>query len=178
MGRVPPIDSVTFFLEEDDLFQPGSYLAEFWADDPAGTGDTYWIRAFKNGQILNKPSEISVAFDAGFSNGGNFDGITFIPPLRTSINPFEENENDEVVSPYIIGDSVYVELNSITEEAFNFLSEVRIQTDRPGGFSELFAAPIANVPTNIRNINVNGRTALGFFNVAAVSGAGKKLVQK
>jgi len=178
MGRVPAIDSVTFSFEEDDAFLPdSSYTAEFWAVDPAGSGDTYWIRAYKNGQLLNKPSEISVAFDAGFSNGGNFDGITFIPPLRTSINPFDEDENEEILSPYKIGDSVYVELNSITEEAFNFLNEVRIQTDRPGGFSELFAAPIANVSTNIRNTNANGRRVLGFFNVAAVSGAGKRLVQ-
>lgn len=173
MGRVPAIDSVTFTFEEEDAFFPDSYVAEFWARDPVGRGDTYWIRAWKNGQPLNKPEDISIAFDAGFSNGGNFDGIIFIPPLRTSINPFDTDENDEFLSPYNIGDSVYVELTSITEAAFNYLNEVRVQTDRPGGFAELFAAPIANVSTNITS--PSGKRALGFFNVASVSAAGKRL---
>jgi hypothetical protein len=54
---------------------------------------------------------------------------------------------------------------------------VAIQTDRPGGFAELFSTPLANVSTNITNANVNGSKAVGFFNVSAVSSAGKKYVK-
>ncbi|MFN9909083.1 MAG: hypothetical protein ACK56F_23670, partial [bacterium] len=71
------------------------------------------------------------------------------------------------------GDSVYVEINSITLEAFTYLQQVSIQTNRPGGFSELFARPIANVPTNIENVDPKGKAALGFLNVGAVSVKGQ-----
>ncbi len=177
MGRVPVIDSLTFRFEEANAFQSESFLAEFWATDFPGPNDTYLIKAWKNGVLLNKPSEINLAYDAGFSAGGNFDGVTFITPIRQAINPFEQDENDEFLSPYQPGDSTYVEIHSITLEAFNFMNEVIIQTNRPGGFSELFATPISNVSTNIFNTNNNGSQVLGFFNVAAVSGSGKKFDQ-
>lgn len=176
MNGVPPIDSISFEFEPEDGPFPEGYFAEFWARDIAGEGDTYWIKTFKNGQFLAKPNEINVAFDAGFSNGGNIDGLIFIPPIRSSINPFEEDEDGNFLSPYTIGDSVYVELHSITNEAFYFLNEVRLQTDRPGGFAELFATPLSNVVSNIIPSNENTEV-VGFFNVAAVSGNGKKLVE-
>jgi hypothetical protein len=69
---------------------------------------------------------------------------------------------------------VYVEINSITVQAFDYLQQVQVQTDRPGGFGELFARPVSNVSTNIVNLNKNGKKALGFFNVAAVTGRGQR----
>lgn len=177
LGRVPQVDSITFTFEEGSAFFPDSYQAEFWAKDPEGPGDTYWIKAYKNDTLLLKPGEINIAYDAGFTAGGNFDGVEFIPPIRFAINPFDTDENDVFLSPYDLGDSVYVEIHSISPAAFNFLNEVVIQIDRPGGFAELFASPLANVSTNISNINPNGRKAVGFFNVAAISGNGKRLVE-
>ncbi|HRG78207.1 MAG TPA: DUF4249 domain-containing protein [Cyclobacteriaceae bacterium] len=174
MGRAPVIDSITFFLVEGGQFADDQYQAEFWATDPTEPNDAYWIKTFKNSQQLLKPSEIVTAYDAGFSKGANFSGITFIAPLRTSINPFDEDDDGNIKSPYVVGDSVYVQIQAITEAGFNFLNEVRIQTDRPGGFSELFATPLANVATNISNVNSNGSKVLGFFNVGAVSGLGRK----
>lgn len=174
MGRVPVIDSLTFTFEEKTSILPEMYVAEFWAKDFTGPNDTYRIKTWKNGVLLNKPSELNLAYDAGFSAGGNFDGVIFATPIRQGVNPFDEDENDEFLSPYVPGDSIYVEIHSITLAAFNFLSEVAIQTDRPGGFSELFATPLSNVSTNIFNENPNGKAVLGFFNVAAVSALGKK----
>lgn len=178
MGRVPAMDSITFKFQEKNSFQPDSYIAEFWAQDPKGEGDTYWIKATKNGVLLNKPSEINIAYDAGFSKAANFDNSQFFPPIRYAINPSEQDADDKELSPYNPGDSVYVEINSITESSFNYLLQVVSETNRPGGFGELFAAPLANVSTNITNVNDSGKKAVGFFNVAAVSGAGKKLVLK
>jgi len=174
MGRAPAIDSITFFLQPGGQFFDDLYQAEFWSTDPLEPNDAYWIKTFKNSEQLLKPSEIVTAFDAGFSKGGNFNGVTFIAPIRRSINPFDENEDGGFKSPYVVGDSVYVQIQSVSEAAFNFLNEVRIQTDRPGGFSELFATPLANVETNIVNINASGSKVLGFFNVGAVSGLGRK----
>ncbi len=174
MGRVPAIDSITFFLQEGGQFLDDQYQAEFWSTDPIEPNDSYWIKTFKNGKQLLKPSEILTAYDAGFSKGSNFNGVPFIAPIRRAINPFDEAEDGTIKSPYVPGDSVYVELQSVTEAAFNFLNQVSIQTDRPGGFSELFATPLANVATNIKNTNPAGSKALGFFNVGAVTGLGRK----
>jgi hypothetical protein len=174
MGRAPAIDSITFFLEPGGQFFDDLYQAQFWATDPLGSGDAYWIKTFKNGNQLMKPSEIITAYDAGFSKGGNFSGVPFIYPIRTAINPFDEDEDGRFLSPYLVGDSVYVQIQSVTEAAFNFLNEVRIQTDRPGGFGELFATSLANVSTNITNTNANGSMVLGFFNVGEVTGLGRK----
>jgi hypothetical protein len=178
MGRSPVLDSITLKKNEPDQINPDFYRAQFYAKDFVGKGDAYWIRAYKNKVLLNKPSDINVAYDAGFSAGGSFDGITFIPPIRGRINPNDKDANDKALSPYIPGDSVYVEIHAITIEAFTYLQQVSIQTNRPGGFSELFARPIANVPTNIVNTDANGKNAIGFFNVGAVSGKGQKLQVK
>jgi hypothetical protein len=168
MGRVPPIDSITFKVDE----RPGSkkirYQGEFWAKDPVGVGDAYWIRAVKNDTLLNKPSEINVAYDAGFSAGSDADGVEFLPPIRRGITPDNSNVSGNP-SPFWPGDTVSVEIISITLASFNYLNEVKIQTNRPGGFSELFARPLANVSTNINNSNPKGTTVMGFFNVGAVS---------
>ncbi|HEV8515740.1 MAG TPA: DUF4249 family protein, partial [Cyclobacteriaceae bacterium] len=182
MGRVPPIDSITFEKDVRNVQKEKTrYQGQFWARDPAGVGDTYWIRATKNDTLLNRPSEINIAYDQSFSAGGGAktgdkDTIEFIQPIRRGITP--NNSSDEGdKSPFWPGDSVYVEIHSITIAAFNYLNEVKVQTDRPGGFSELFARPIANVSTNVGNVNPKGSGVMGFFNVGAVSGKGKKFIK-
>lgn len=175
LNRTVGIDSITFKLEDSSPFFPeNAYTGEFWATDSEGQGDTYWIKTYKNGRLLEKPAQLKLAYDAAFSAGGNFDGVTFIPPIR-DISPFEVDENNMLIAPYTPGDSVFVEIHSINVGAFNFLNEVIVQTDRPGGFGELFATPLANVSTNIFTSNPNNPAAVGFFNVSAVNGLGKKL---
>ena len=174
LNRVPPVDSVVFEFEEEDSFFPEGYYGEFFARDPIGPGDTYWIKSFKNGEYLNKPEELNIAFDAGFSEGGNVDGLIFIPPIRDAVNPFDQDENDDFIVPFVPGDSLYVEIHSINNDAFFFLNELSIQTNRPGGFAEFFAVPLANLPTNITS-NSGGLPVIGFFNVGAVSGLGALL---
>lgn len=168
MGRVPQIDSITFKADDRPGSEKTRYQGEFWAVDPPGPGDAYWIRAVKNDTLLNRPSELNVAYDAGFSAGSDADGVEFLPPIRRGITPDNSTVSGNP-SPYWPGDSVYVEILSITLASFNYLNEVKIQTNRPGGFSELFARPLANVSTNINNANPNGTSAMGFFNVGAVS---------
>jgi hypothetical protein len=177
MGRVPQIDSITFSKDVRGGSDKERYQGEFWAVDPVGSGDTYWIRATKNDTLLNKPSEQNLAYDGGFSAGSDTDGVEFLPPIRRGITP-DYSEKKSNPSPYWPGDSVYVEIHSISLAAFNYLNEVIVQTDRPGGFQELFSRPLSNVSTNIKNVNPTGSTAVGFFNVGAVSGKGKRFVIK
>lgn len=174
MGRVPPIDSVTF--DEDDNLATGEKIirAEFWGTDLIGQNDAYWIRTYKNGVPLLKPAEINIAYDAGLSVGGPADGVVFIAPIRRRINSVDRNADGELISPITENDSMHVQIHSLTVAAFAFLNEVSIQTNRPGGFQELFATPLANVSTNLRNSNSAGSKVVGFFNVSAVSANGAR----
>jgi hypothetical protein len=179
MKRTTSVDSITFTVKSDFQFPDGSYVAQFWGTDPKGPGDTYWIKAYKNGVLLDKPSEIIVAYDAGFSAGGDFDGAPFIPPIRQAVNPVDKDPNNDKknLPPYVVGDSLNVEIHSISLEAFDHLQQVIVQTQRSGGFGALFARPIENVSTNIFNSNSTGSKVVGFFNVSAVKNLGKKFVK-
>jgi len=177
MNRVPEIDSINYRFEEGNEFFPDSYFAGVYATDFVGPGDAYWIKAWKNGDYLNLPSEINLSFDAGGSPGAIVDGVQFIQPIRDGINPFDQDEDDNFLPPYEPGDSVYVEIHSLNSDSYQFLLEVAVQTDRPGGFAELFAQPLANVPSNIviADETPNATQAIGFFTVSAVSSAGRLL---
>ncbi len=181
MGRVPAIDSITFKTEKETGGTKLVTRGEFWATDPLGVGDAYWIKAFKNGVLLNKPAEINFAYDAGFSPGGQTDGVVFITPIRRGINSRDEDTSAGAtgnLSPFSDNDSINVQIHSITYESFNYFNQLTLQTDRPGGFSELFSRPLSNVSTNITNANPTGSKAVGFFNVAAVSSLGKRYKEK
>jgi hypothetical protein len=186
INRVPKVDSITWRLEEGNAFFDDSYFGEFWAKDFEGGGDVYWIKAWKNGQLLAKPSELIIAYDAGFSEDGNADGLIFIQPIRDAINPFDLDNQDRLVPPYELPedpeaadakfDSAYVEINSITPDAFFFLQQVQVQTNRPGGFGELFATPLANIESNIVS-DTKGINVVGYFCTSAVSGLGRKFTE-
>ncbi len=183
MNRTTRIDSITFDSDKEIGDAKSRTRGEFWATDNKGAGDCYWIKAFKNSVLLNKPSEINFAYDGGFSPGGGDyqDSVVFIPPIRRGINSRDKDEASGAtgnLSPFVDGDSIDVQIHSITYASFNYLNELVIQTERPGGFAELFSKPLANVSTNIKNANPNGSKAIGFFNVAAVSRLGKRYKKK
>ncbi|MCF0075296.1 DUF4249 domain-containing protein [Dyadobacter sp. CY261] len=173
-GRVPAIDSITFRYQEAGFNQAG-YRAEFWARDPAGLNDTYWVKTYKNGRLLNEPDDINVAYDGGENPGASFDGEVFIIPVRGRINADERDENGNELPALIPGDSIYVEIHSLTVTSFNYMRQLIAQIDRQGGLGEIFnSPPQANVSTNIINANPSGSQAVGFFNVAVVSGLGAR----
>jgi hypothetical protein len=161
LKRVPPIDSVAYEYFEfpfgsSENTETSGYFAQFYARDPEGEGDTYWIRTIKNGRRIINPASISTAYDAGFSPGSKTDGLLFILPVRQSIND----------GFYQHGDSLTVELWSITPDAFFFLNLVRSESGNGG----IFATPSANIPTNIFNLNSKSdKKALGFFGISQVS---------
>lgn len=176
MNRVPPIDSIGLEDREPELGQPAGIYAQFYSRDPIGVGDCYWIKTYKNDIYLNKPQEINIAYDAGFTAGSEVDGFIFIPPIREAINRIPDSGADAVdnadLPPWAVGDSIAVELYSITEEAFFFWERARIQLTL--GDAAIFAEPPSNVPSNISSTNTE-ETPQGFFNVSAVSSLGKKI---
>jgi len=176
-NRTTPIDSIAAEFREASLGQPEGFYCEFFARDPQGPGDTYWIKTFKNGDFLNKPSEINIAFDASFTPGAMVDGVTFITPIRNFINRIPDTGDDAVDTndfpPYVEGDSIRVEIHSLNFVAFEFIEQA--QTQLTLGDAGIFAEPPANVPTNI--VSLDGTDAsdvpVGFFNVSAVSSLGR-----
>ena len=176
MGAVPAVDSISYTFEKANGVFDEQYVAEFWSRDLVGDGNTYWIRTFWNGQELNRPDELNVAWDAGFSEGGGVDGLIFIPPIRQAVTPArQEDENGDLEGALKDGDVLVVEVHSITHEAFQFLTQLNVQINRPGGFGELFAQPLSNVPSNIVSSDPNV-DVLGFFNVSAVESNERTLI--
>lgn len=155
----PRVDSVNYFFEKPPvkpLTGPEEgYVAEFYARDLAGKDDSYWIKTFKNGKYYNRARDISLAYDAGFSPGGNIDGIIFILPIRRAINK----------EYWSAKDTLRVELHSLPVEAYYFLQAVSLESSNQG----LFATPPTNIPTNVRNLTPGGRAPLGFFGGSTVS---------
>ncbi len=158
-----PVDSITFEFEEESLGMPEGYYAQFFGRDRPGLGDAYWIKAYKNNVYLNKPLEINIAFDAGPSAGSEVDGLIFITPIREAINPIRD---DIDLAPFELGDSIRVEICSLTPEAFTYLERIRIQLTL--GDAALFAEPPANVPSNISSSDAT-ENPRGFFVVSEIS---------
>ncbi len=168
MRRVPAIDSIGIELRNGELGFADGHWASVYAKDVPGLGDTYWIKAYKNGVFLNKPSELNIAYDAAFDAGGEIDGVTFITPIRELINriPDPDTDDDFETPPYIVGDEVHVEIHAITTEAFRFLQTARDQMNN--GDNTIFAIPVANTKSNVFKTSDN-TAILGFFCVSAVS---------
>lgn len=163
MNRVPPIDSIRQEFRDDEIFSDDGIYCELMSTDFEGPGDTYWIKTWKNGEYLNRDLEINIAFDAGFDSNGVADGVVFITPIRELINPLTD---DLLVEPWSPGDSIYVEIHSLSEGVFDYMETFRDQliNSRNG----IFAEPLANTEGNISQVD-GDEVVLGVFNVAAIS---------
>ena len=167
LGRSPEIDEIRQEVKEGELgYVDGGTYCEVIARDFEGKGDTYWIKTFKNGTFLNKPEEINLAFDGGFDQGAQSDGLIFIPPIRELVNPVPDStEVEDDISPWTTGDVCRVEIHSLSNSTFAFMELVRDQL--LNGRNGIFAEPLANSPSNI--IASDGSNVLGAFNVAQVT---------
>lgn len=169
MKRVAAIDSIKTYYKDEELGADSGYYAELFARDIVGTGDAAWIKVFKNGKFASRPDNIYLVYDAGFTAGAGLDGLPYITPIRNSINNTERGES---AAPYEAGDNLRVEIHSLSQEAFYYLTLARTQMTL--GDATLFAEPPANLPTNIVDINtLKPAEVLGFFNVASVSAEDK-----
>lgn len=179
MKRIMPIDSISLEDREEELGNPAGIYAEFFARDVAGEGDAYWIKTFKNGEFLNKPQEMNLAWDGAFTPGSGVDGVIFITPIRQNINRVPDSGDDAIdtddLPPWEIGDSISLEIHSINEDGFMFLEQAFTQMTL--GDAGIFAEPPANVPTNINALNATEASdnPIGFFSVSAVATAGRRI---
>ncbi len=176
MNPAPPVDSIAYEFREEEFGFPEGIYAQFYARDIVGQGNTYWIKTYKNGTFLNKPSELNLSADGTFDLGSAADGIVFIPPIRELVNRISDpdTEDNEDVPPYAEGDHIRVEIHALTNEAFRFMQVA--QEQMTNGDNGIFALPVANSPSNVFGVQSDAPQALGFFNVGQVT-AGEVVIQ-
>lgn len=157
LNPVPEIDKIGFYSELNHLTMEQNTFAEFFATDIAGRTDYYWIKSFINGEAVGDPGRFNIVRNAS-SIGSNTDGLMFDLFVRRSINDFE--------MPIENGDTVKVELYSISESSWNFLNRVNTEAGNGG----LFSVPPANIESTITDLaGEQQEDVLGVFTMMSES---------
>lgn len=136
--RINPILQTGYFYSDTIVFGVGYYVG-IVAPEPPGVGDYYQFRIWRNDSLFNSP------FDIIITNDQFVDG---------QVSPFM------FPYPHELGDTVVVEIRSLTNLSYDFYLTLQQQTAGGGG---PFGSPPENVVTNWDN------NALGFFGTAAVT---------
>ena len=166
--RVPQIDSIAVRFEEDLIGLDDGLYAQVYARDLPGVGDRYLIRSTINDTLLNRPGELNLAADAAFDGGTASDGITLILPIRFGVNKLDDDGAPVALES---GDSISVEIWSLTEEAFRFLSDAQEQILNAD--AQLFSVPVVSTRGNVTADG--GPEALGMFSLSRVSRTGRRV---
>ncbi|MDF1572385.1 MAG: DUF4249 domain-containing protein [Bacteroidales bacterium] len=149
-GILPP-DSISVQKFISPFFS--GYQVAIWSPDPPGV-NYYNFKLWRNNELLNKRlSDYTVQPDDLFPD--NY--ISGLP-----IGFLNDDEEDEVVVP---GDTITLEVNSITEEYYNFITEAQNEIF---GNNPLFSGPPANVSTNLENGAVGIFTAYSIERVSKI----------
>src|SRR5690606_26411953 len=128
LKRVPSIDSlkyqsITLPIKPENSPQTG-FLAQFFATDFPGEGDTYLIRSLKNDTLRSKSNEYTLSYDGGLSSVNKTDGMVFLQPVRMGINS----------GLFVHQDKVTVELYALPLDAYFFLSQPKAEPNNGGIF--------------------------------------------
>ncbi len=162
LNRVPKIDSLTYFKDtlaiKPQTTSQFGFTGEFYARDFKGEGDCYQIKSSIDGKP-KKASNFTLAYDGAFRPGSKADGLIFILPIRRAVNP-------DTLALLQDGQFAKVEIASLTQEAFFYLSLLQQESGNAG----LFAVPSVNLPSNVVNRNEKSdKKPLGFFSISATS---------
>jgi hypothetical protein len=134
MPEVPPVDSIRIAYNPSwDIW--GVHL---YAWDPPSK-EHYLFRVYKNGLLMSDTIDEYIVINDDFFNGNYTFGV-----MVQWLEVYEAQS----------GDSISLEMGSITREYANFIEDVQAQT---GFNSPLFSGPPANIRGNIDN------GAIGFF---------------
>jgi len=145
MNRVPPADSsYSKFFPRQPFIEEG-YYAFIIFTEPAGLGDNYRVRLWRNDTLL------SSAFDLTFFNDEFIDGFAF------NDNPIPAVQIGSASKP---GDFYKVELSSISSNAYKFFTILQQQTVQVGS---TFDPPPAPIFGNITNADNPNKLGLGYF---------------
>ena len=143
MEPVTAIESLNIVVNEEEFEDPEDedryFEVIFFAQEPQDRIDHYLFKFYRNGEIIKDFEE-----DIYFSED-EFLG--------------EEIDDLPIAGFYALGDTVDVEMYSITREAFIYYADLFNLLNNDGG---MFSPPPANPRTNLSN------GALGYFQVSAI----------
>ncbi len=148
LRKIAPIDSIELMFQQFGPERKG-YMLNLYGWDIGGR-NYYLTKALINDTLITDSIK-----EYGYTNNAGFDG-KYYPGL--GVYYLNDNKPDEKLQ---IGDKVTLELNSITEEYFNFVDGFQ-QELRPK--VPIFSGPSANV---ITNINPKDK-AVGFFTAYSI----------
>lgn len=120
------IDSLSYFFREEDQFNDEGYDIKLYAQEPAGE-QFYRIVMYRNGKKLGGYDNFLVTDDK-FVDGNYINGLEFE-------QTFEK------------GDTIIVQMLTITKKVFEFYRSLEYQKNSGGGFSP----PPANLTSTISN---------------------------
>jgi hypothetical protein len=143
---VMPIDSIKLSYLSNSFLSGWQVI--LFARDPTDSKDFYAFKVFKNGKL--QTDSISEYF---FQNDKLFNGMYLNGIVSQFLNENKLNEKA------FKGDTITFELNGITQEYFEFLSEAQTEISPK---TPIFSGPSSNVKSNISN------DALGFFTAYSV----------
>jgi len=142
-----PIDSVTYIFKKKTVIIPNEgYYPAIYGQEKKGTGDFTRLKIYRNGALLQSAGEINL-FNDEFVDGNYIKALE--PALK---EPFKKN------------DDVRYEMWSLTENAYRFWMDIKMQLNNGG----LFAAPGTNVRTNIIRTDPKTLDATGYFGASEV----------
>lgn len=138
---VARLDS-TIVVFNPDWGEDGFWEIKCYAQEPGDQVNYYMFNLFRNGRLLSDSISKVVVSDDKYFNGSYINGLGAF---------YIDNSNSwERLYP---GDTIILQMSGITEEYYNFISEVQA-----AGFNiPFFVGPPANVVGNINN------GAVGFF---------------
>jgi hypothetical protein len=151
MSRVPSADSTYSLFYPAQPFIEEGYYAFLMFTEPAGRGDHYRVRLWKNDTLYD------TQYDLSFFNDEFIDGYAF------NDNPIPAINIGSVSKP---GDYYKVELSSISSSGYKFLSLLQQQTVQVGS---TFDPPPAPIFGNIFNANNPDELGLGYFFVSKLT---------
>ena len=149
LQSVPKIDSIYYEFKEESAFLEEGYYVKIDTYEPVGVGNHYRWRQYVNDEYQNTPFDLIYASDE-FVDGNPIIGI------EVNVEPLE------------LGDHFRIEQLSISESAFNFLTQLQQQTAFVGS---LFDAPPAALKGNIVRLDKANEPALGYFGASAIAEA-------
>ncbi len=136
-----------------NVFEPGSYALMYFSE-PEGQGDYYRIRRWKNDSAItasiftfNDEFIDGASFGYKGDNNNNFPAFNFYGPLEE-------------------GDSITVEVSSISQDFSDYLALVAEQVFQVGG---PFDAPPSEVVGNLRQADNPDEIGYGYFVASALT---------
>lgn len=151
MPQIIPADSIAIQKFVTPFFS--AHQVALWTGDPPGK-NYYSYKLYRNGELINKRLEDFTVQPDDFFNDSYIAGLP--------VGILSDDDEEEVVVP---GDIVTLEINSITGEYYDFVTQAQSEIF---GNNPLFSGPPANVSSNLDNGAVGIFTAYSIDRISNI----------